>query len=391
MSISASGPWFFVLLTVAALSAEPGGGAEADAARTTKGVLLLRSGQTIEGQIQRVADHYQVSTADEELRIRTSDVQCCCRDLNEVYQRKRAGVQPGNLQEHLQLAQWCQQRELFRAAADELAAATQIDPNHPMIAVLQRRLKLAAQKDEGPKPVSQPAAPTASVRELDDMIRGMPTGTVEQFVQVVQPILMNHCMTSGCHGAGSEGRLQLLRIPTGQIANRRVTERNLYAVLQCIDWDDPGQSELLRDAHSPHATVQTAAFTDRRVIQYRRLTEWVYRVTQKPIPGEAPESQSIIERAATNDGRRTTDDGENTTTARKPPVVRPSVQPAASTGAKRAGTPGPQDRKLTAAAKAANPLDPAIWRQQFPADTDGASAEPAIAPLPTPAARMLGK
>ncbi len=387
------------LLTVAALWAQAGSGEEADAAHSAKGVLLLRNGQTIEGQIQRVVDHYRISTADEELLIRASDVQCCCRDLNEVYQRKRAGVQPGNLQEHLQLAQWCQQRELFRAAAEELAVAAQIDPNHPMIAVLQRRLTLAAQKDNGRKPVPQPAAPTASVRELDDMIRGMPAGTVEAFVQVVQPILMNHCMTLGCHGAASEGRLQLLRIPAGQVANRRVTERNLYAVLQCIDWDDPGRSELLRDAHVPHATAQTAAFTDRRVIQYRRLTEWVYQVAQKPIPTEAPQTQSIIERAATNDGRRTTDEGRrttdeggNTTPARKPPVVRLPAKPAASTGAKKAGAAGPPERRPAAAAKAVNPLDPAIWRQQFSADADKASAAPpAVAPMATPAARMLEK
>ena len=37
----------------------------------------------------------------------------------------------------------------------------------------------------------------------------------------------------------------------------------------------PAQSTTAR---APHGSVQAAIFTDRQVIQYRRLTDWVYRV-----------------------------------------------------------------------------------------------------------------
>ena len=36
------------------------------------------------------------------------------------------------------------------------------------------------------------------------MLRGMPHGAVETFTQSVQPVLLNHCATSGCHGPQSE-------------------------------------------------------------------------------------------------------------------------------------------------------------------------------------------
>ena len=99
-----------------------------------QGVLLLRNGQMIEGQISRNNDHYQVNLPYGEIRVRVADVEFCCRTLQEGYERKRAAIQVGNVQDHLELAQWCERHGLLDLAANELSAAAAIEPNHPMVA-----------------------------------------------------------------------------------------------------------------------------------------------------------------------------------------------------------------------------------------------------------------
>jgi hypothetical protein len=285
------------------------------------GVILLRNGQVIEGRVEPAGDHYQVFLRDGELRLKAADVEFVCHDLEEGYQRKRATVQPGNVQEHLQLAQWCQRYGLLGCAANEISAAMDIDPAHPMIAVLQRRLKTAMEKPEDSPRRAEQRSKVPSPEELDKMVRGMPPGTVESFAQVIQPILMNHCMTGGCHGQQSENHLQLLRAPLGHPASRRVTQRNLCAVLQWIDRDDPAKSRLLTACTGPHGPSKVPVFTDRQVVQYRRIMEWVYQVAQQPAPDGAPDLFAEAQNPGVGDG------SEDTTQPRVLPPKTPHARP----------------------------------------------------------------
>ncbi|MGA2034193.1 MAG: hypothetical protein ABSG68_18265 [Thermoguttaceae bacterium] len=270
-----------VVCLVALLLTTSGAGAETPAA---PGLLLLHSGQVIEGRISREGNEYRVEMPDSEVRLRSCEVEFCCRDLEEGYRRKRSLIQPGSLLEHLRLAQWCQRQGLYGYAASELSDAAEIDPRHPGIALIERQLKLAMEKPAEPeKPAAKIAAcPTAA--ELDRMVRGMPPGTVEAFAQMVQPILMNHCMTSGCHSLQSTMKFQLLRVSAGSPPGRRLTQRNLHAVLQWIDRENPAASRLLTVPSVPHGAGKTAIFADHQVVQYRRLAAWVYGVTQHSIP-----------------------------------------------------------------------------------------------------------
>jgi hypothetical protein len=245
-----------------------------------QGVVLLRNGQIIEGRITRAGDLYYVVLPEGEIRLKAAEVELCCRNLEEGYQRKRASITADTVEEHLRLAQWCQRHELLRAAAAELADARRIDPQHPMIDILQHRLQMAMEPP--PKPAAPSAAPGVSFEMLDQMVRGLPPGTVEEFTQSVQPILMNHCATGGCHGSQAESKMQLLRIPTGRPATRRLTQRNLYEVLQLIDREKPEASQFLAAASKPHGSVRAAIFNDRQGAQYQHLVKWVGDVTGHP-------------------------------------------------------------------------------------------------------------
>jgi hypothetical protein len=241
-----------------------------------QGVVLLRNGQAIEGRITRAGDLYYVVLPEGEIRLKAAEVELCCRNLEEGYLRKRAAITADTVEEHLRLAQWCQRQGLLKSAAAELADARRIDPRHPMIGILEHRLQMALEPP--PKPAAPSTAPGVSFETLDQMVRGLPSGTVEEFTQAIQPILMNHCATGGCHGPQGESKMHLLRIPNGRPATHRLTQRNLYEVVQLIDREKPDASPLLAAASKPHGSARAAIFNDRQSGQYQRLVKWVNEV-----------------------------------------------------------------------------------------------------------------
>jgi len=243
-----------------------------------EGVVLLRNGQVLRGKIARTGDQYTVTLASGEIRLKADAVEHVCADLEEGYRLKHDDIQQGKVPERLDLAQWCIRHELYGYAASELSDAIVADPKHPRIALVERQLKLACER---PAPVAGNAASsdaTPSNDDLDRLMRGLPRGTAETFANTIQPLLLNTCTAAGCHGPQSETDLRLLRFPLGKVASRRLTQRNLHAVLAMIDRNDPPASRLLTAPIAPHGTAKAAIFTNREVAQYKHLVDWVQRV-----------------------------------------------------------------------------------------------------------------
>jgi hypothetical protein len=371
------------------------------------GILLLRNGRVIEGRIGFEDGYYTVTLPDQEFRVRASEVEFSCHDLREGYRQKRGVIQSNNIEQHLQLFLWCERQGLMDCAAEELKEAEAIDNQHPMISVLRRRLKIETQKKSEPsrQPVISPPPP--SDETFDRMTREMPPGTVEKFVQVVQPILLNHCPGAIGFTLPGQKRLQLMRPPLGEQPSRRTTLRNLYAVLECINWENPGESPLLKASVGTGAIAAVGSFPGKYSAQYEQLNRWVYQVAQKPMPFEEPasvgsENGSFADLASGSlpAGGRT---GPSQPLSRPPSLYVP----------KRGNKKGPPDadgnriepgdalekpstgghsldgvhgaRKIAAqkasqpAMDAIDPYDPATFNNQSRAPTE----------LPTPAARVL--
>ena len=119
----------------------------------------------------------------------------------------------------------------------------------------------------------------------------MPPGSMETFTQTIQPVLMNHCTTAGCHGPQSDTGYRLLRTPGGRPAGRRMTQRNLHATLQWIDRNKPEASPLLTVPIRPHGTAKTAVFMKNQTDQYKRVIDWVFRLAQAPSPSPPAQAQ----------------------------------------------------------------------------------------------------
>ena len=76
---------------------------------------------------------------------------------------------------------------------------------------------------------------------------------------------------------------------TGQNVESTFHPRNLHAVIEMIDRADPPSSPLLTAPIGPHGTAKAAIFTNKEVVQYRQLVQWVMRVAQGPV-SEQPSS-----------------------------------------------------------------------------------------------------
>jgi len=257
------------------------------------GVLLLNHGELIEGTITDAGDRYDVDLTDGQIYIKRSDVAKVCRNAHECYLHKRAGIEVGRAQDHLDLAEWCLRNALVDDAEKELADGRAADPRHPKIRLLEPRLGLAKQAPGDPETASI-AEKTVSLEQLDGIVRNLPAGSMENFTNAIQPMLLNYCARSGCHGPRSTNALRLERIGSNRLSGRHPTQRNLQAALALVDRDKPQDSKLLQAPIRPHGTMKLPVFTDREQSQYKQLVQWVYALAAR----DSSARPTLDERAA---------------------------------------------------------------------------------------------
>ncbi len=367
------------------------------------GVLLLRNGNILQGHIEHNGDYYTVTSPGEETQVRVASVEFLCHDLRDGYRQKKAAIQANDIEQHVQLCLWCERHGLLDCAGEELTAAEALDRQHPMISVLRRRLKVETQQKTEPRRLPQNTPAVPSDPQLDQMTRDMPAGTVESFVQVVEPILLNHCPGAIGYVLPGQKRLQLMRPPLGEKPSRRITQRNLYAVLQCIDWNNPGESPLLKASVGMAAAGAVGSFPVRHSMQYEKLAQWVYQVAQRPMPIEEPansiENVSFADLAGGSptagsagiprtpripylpsskrgNGKSAIESAESNNSERDSPAKPAGSSPS---GSGRGSLRNAAAKAIAPALDAIDPYDPAAFNNQANAPTT----------LPTPAARVL--
>ena len=246
-----------------------------------EGVLVLRNGHVLAGQITRSDNRFNVSVNGGRISVSVADTELLCRNLDEAYAQKALAVGIADIHGHMELAQWCQRQGLLEYATGELSKASALDPSHPMIPVIERRIRVsAAAPPESVKVAAIPVEQPFSTEELDRTARDMPAGTMEDFVRYIQPLLVNRCGAVRCHGPSTENEFHLLRPPPSSRPSQRITQRNLQATLKLIDREDPTQSPLLKTALRPHGPLDISPFAGRRAHQYKRLSEWVHLVAR---------------------------------------------------------------------------------------------------------------
>jgi hypothetical protein len=269
-----------LLLVLPALAAPPSGGKVELAPQA--GVVILKNGHTIAGKITRAGDYVVVTQGESsELRLPAADVEFVSRDLDEAYARKAAALPKDQVGPHLDLAEWCLRHDMPAQATERWVAAYRIDPQHRRVGAVEQRLRLYAQR---PTSAAVPTGETAALspEELDKFTRDLPKSTVEKFAATVQPILLNRCANGGCHGPSGTSEFKLFRPAFGQVANRRFTQRNLYAALQQIDRSNPERSALLTKPFERHGGAGQPIFDKQSQTQFEQLAAWVRQATIEP-------------------------------------------------------------------------------------------------------------
>jgi hypothetical protein len=250
----------------------------------SEGVLVLRNGSVLIGQVVRAGDTYLISSPGMETRLRAGDVDFFCRDLAEAYGRKRLALSADDLQGRLELAAWCLRHDLLDQAEEQAAAVLQAAPQSRRAQALRQQIADRRRDLAAPRPKAEAAASGPRTADLELLVRGLPASTVTDFTDVIQPLLLNHCAAAGCHGPRSTSAFRLLKPSRGP--SKRLTHRNLHAAVTWIDRADPARSRLLTAAGEPHGGLSLPVFSRTKATHYRQLSAWVAAFGSAAAPEE---------------------------------------------------------------------------------------------------------
>ena len=331
------------------------------------GVLILRNGQVLHGEITRAGDYYVVTLGPtSEVRLQASEVEIACRTLDEAYVHRLQRLDPTSQKQRIALAEWCLRNAMLDQAQEQLELAEGQGAEHPQLKSIRQRLEFARQ----PKPEFAPHRPTTNIatvgsEQLEKALRDLPDGSVEKFSAVIQPILLNRCGANQCHGPLAKSDYQLLRPAPGQVANQRFSQRNLYSTLRFINRDDPLGSPLLIMPQRRHGGASGPIFDERTRGQLEELSAWVAMTVAKP-PPPAPPQKIDPNGALLSAGHRPQVAGK----AADSTVTNPASETDASRAKTGVAEPvKPQEPKAGADAEGAyvprDPFDPEIFNRRF--------------------------
>jgi hypothetical protein len=269
-------------------------------------ILVLRDGGVLKGNTSRTAKGYSIRRGGSEIQVPTAKVLIACDTLAQAYEARRAQINRPTAEAHLSLATWCLQHGLKTQAARELADVRALEPNHPRLTLLKRRLaaeEAAASADHladknptsaTPSTVPPRANNTASI-PMTTQVESLSGPVVERFTRKVQPILVNNCTTSGCHQQGGAQQFQLDRALLHGLANRRSTMSNLAATLTLVDREQPHLSPLLIVPRQSHGGMSEPIFGPRHASVFNHLVDWVALVTRREPSrlGPPPQAETI--------------------------------------------------------------------------------------------------
>ena len=350
--------------------------------RHSESVLVLLSGEVIRGEVSKEDDRYLVVLPTGRIFVPTHTVEVVCRSLSEAYEYRRSRMGQGQAQDHAELAQWCERHGLDNAAHEQLQLAKGLDPDHPIVGLVERRLaaaRIVASESDVAERAPDTGEPTA--QQLADFAAGLPHGTVESFTRVVQPMLINRCATAGCHSDRSDNEFRLERSRPGTPLGQTSTHRNLLATLKLVDSSSPEECELLRPKKCPHRLQVDGAASLSRTSQYRFLVAWVKLLAQQS------ESSSTVPQVA--DGPPATIRSGPPAEPSEPSVVSGDASPGERLTRVVEGpdeSDVPQASRFSAGNRSADPFDPAVFNARYGTTSPGDSAEgePAKVPVPSP-------
>lgn len=254
-------------------------------------ILLKADFNILEGMVRQEGRYYIVQSVNGgSMYVPQEQTLAVCNNMNDIYAARVAAIQSIDVVSYLNLTDWCIKYKMLDKAEEHLEYAKKIQYDYPYIPVIERRLALAKQQFAREQaPVQNSAVPDAAKNDpitqinklrsersaLEQIAKNMPGDTLKQFSMEIQPILLNSCGTSNCHGS-PDNKFQLIRSPQ----SRNITLKNLYSVLRQVDRTTPDASRLLTMSSQAHGGLDVPVFSRSRTSAYSRLVGWTYRVAR---------------------------------------------------------------------------------------------------------------
>ena len=253
--------------------------------------LLKADYNLLEGVVRQEGRYYVVQSVNGgAMYVPQDQTLAVCNNMNDIYAARVSAIQSIDVVSYLNLTDWCIKYKMLDKAEEHLEYAKRIQSDYPYIPVMERRLALAKQQlSREQAPVQNSAVPVAANNDpitqinklrsertaLEQIAKNMPGDTLKQFTMEIQPILLNSCGTSNCHGS-PDNKFQLIRSPQ----SRNTTLKNLYSVLRQVDRSTPDASRLLTMSSEAHGGLDVPVFSRSRTSAYSRLVGWTYRVAR---------------------------------------------------------------------------------------------------------------
>ena len=244
-------------------------------------VVVLHNGSVIMGTIERTSTRYVVSKGPwHVVRVPKPDVDFIARDMEAAYRKKRSRIPSQDFHAHVRLAQWCLRHDQDRLAGEQLLAIAKLDPYHAAVQALEKQLQRRADVRAGLVPkirtvshrTSKTAAPNSAT---DTTLPPLPNGAVAEFTRVVQPLVLNRCGQTTCHGRAGTSDFRLYK--TGG-KRQLMTWQNLRSVISQIDAAQITESPILVKATSIHGQAARPPIGPREQQKFRRIAQWVSAV-----------------------------------------------------------------------------------------------------------------
>lgn len=251
-------------------------------------LLVLYNGKVVKGKIHQSATGYVVVVPTGKMVLPFEQVLLEADDLQDAYDQQRGALPENNAAAHIELARWCLTNGLHDQARAELRETLLIEPTSTVAKnMLQRITDLQLTTSDLPRigvrdgrySLLGDAKPLPTV----DPLGGLPREVAAEFVSKVQPLLVNRCAMAGCHSPGSGNGLELQRVRLGKSSPKSYSQRNLAAVLERLDLQQPANSTLLtklRGENSLDGVVVTHGGLSREQLQL--LQTWIKSVARKP-------------------------------------------------------------------------------------------------------------
>lgn len=260
------------------------------------GALLLKTGYVTLGTATLERNVYQVQGKYGRFSVPTHRVEYAGSDLLDILQYKRSLLVSPNYDEVFSLGKWCLANGLNEEAIVEFERCKSFVSVPQAIRLLDNEIRAAQRTDpqfhEHRKLDAVLREETSQHLDKFDYDRWgltVPYVLAERFRKEVQPILIDRCAATNCHGSGSQNELTL-QIPQRTYSTAGATVRNMKAAMEQIDFGNPVNSPLLTAPLRNHGGVKPV-FGKKSQNTQGAFERWIGLVAQ-----ETPESLGLNRR-----------------------------------------------------------------------------------------------